>query len=71
MPNQYRITWRSTLTGKTGHGERTFSLAEAQGWCEILDGVWPNLLHHWPELLPALHPHRPPPAALDDLGWPK
>lgn len=45
----YRIAWRSLTTGYEGHGDGTFSFAEAGHYCKRLNSDHAELLIHWPE----------------------
>jgi hypothetical protein len=42
----FRITWKSLLTGETGHGEAIFTEEEALNIAEIANERWASEVHH-------------------------
>jgi hypothetical protein len=46
----WRITWKSLLTKKMGHGSLIFkTMEECKRQCEELNREWTGELEHWPE----------------------
>lgn len=60
MTSQYRIAWKDTHTGKTGVGEKLFTIEEAQALCKTLNEEHEHI-EHKPELaFVTVEPPAPP-----------
>lgn len=44
---RYRVCWRSTVTGTTGHGDYVFDRAGAESMVRAMDREYPELSHRW------------------------
>jgi hypothetical protein len=42
----FRITWKSLLTGQTGHGEAIFTEEQALDVANLLNERWASEIHH-------------------------